>query len=194
MNINNSPNIILSKFKFLKISLSKLGFIKENHLITWDSRIIKKNITKLEFSPNSIDHIYSSHFLEHVYLYQAKIILHSCYKMLKKGGKLRLALPDYDIFIDDYISLRRNDPYSALLAFEQHLLSHPLNNPSKLEKYILKNSHIHKWHPTKGFVIQLLKEVGFTSVTSKEFRVGEFPDLLAIENRSDKTFYVEATK
>lgn len=194
INLDNSPNLYLRRLSWLKKLLFNLGILNAQHLINWDTRIVHKNILKLNYPQNSIDFIYSSHFLEHIFFYQSEQLLKNCLKILKPKGMLRLALPDYDLFIDEYTSNRSLNPYDALFVFEQRLLSHPLNKPNKLENLVLRNSHIHKWHPTKGFVFKLLIDIGFKDVSVKNYREGSFPDLDLIENRAENTFYIEASK
>ncbi len=52
---------------------------------------------------NSIDFIYSSHFLEHVHDDEALKILKDCFNALKPGGKIRFCLPDFKKLITAYI-------------------------------------------------------------------------------------------
>lgn len=194
INLDNSPNLYLRKLTWLKKIFFNLGLLDANHLVNWDKRIVHRNILKLNYPRESIDFIYSSHFLEHIFFYQAQELLRNCLIMLRPKGMLRLALPDYDLFIDEYLAKRSLDPYRALLEFEERLLSHPLNEPNKLENLVLRSSHVHKWHPTKGFVFRLLTDIGFKDVSIKNYREGNFPDLDIVENRSEYTFYVEAFK
>lgn len=65
----------------------------------------KTDATDLEFdiydiderySENSVDVIYMSHVLEHFERNKANILLHKLYKVLKVGGILRIAVPDWD--------------------------------------------------------------------------------------------------
>ena len=194
INIDNSMNILLSRFRFFKNILFKFGVINTQHLSSWDKRIVKKNILKLKYSENSIDYIYSSHFLEHIYFWDAKKLLQKCHLFLKNDGLLRLALPDYDQFICDYVINKETDPYNAIIELEYALLSHPLERPDFFERHLPWNSHIHKWHPTASLVIKTLENIGFKNIKIKNFQVGSFPDLNLVENRKDHTFYIEATK
>ena len=56
------------------------------------------------FKNNSIEYIYTSHFLEHLkYPKDVKAFLERCYRLLKAGGVIRIAVPDIEIIIDAYI-------------------------------------------------------------------------------------------
>ena len=194
-NLDKSPNVWMSKLNFLKKLLFILKIIDSNHMKTWNSNIIYKDIRKLNYRPNSISHIYSSHTLEHIYYWEAEKVIKDCYKILEPGGKLRLALPDLDQFIDKYVVNRKSNPSHSAIEFDKELLSYPINKPKSLEYFISYFfNHVHKWHPTKAVVIEMLKNTGFKGITEQIFCKGEFPDLELLENRSDFTFYLEAYK
>lgn len=59
------------------------------------------NVTQLDLSngilphgDNSVDYIFSEHFIEHLTLEQGLRLLKSCYRVLKPGGVLRFSTPD----------------------------------------------------------------------------------------------------
>lgn len=66
--------------------------------------VIKVNILAgLPFENNSIDIIYSSHFLEHLSQKQADFVLMECERVLKKNGILRLVVPDLENICQEYL-------------------------------------------------------------------------------------------
>ena len=54
-----------------------------------------KNVTKLEFENKSVDLIYSSHLIEYFDREEIKNVLTEWYRVLKFGGILRVAVPDF---------------------------------------------------------------------------------------------------
>lgn len=57
----------------------------------------------LPFYPNdSVDLIRASHVIEHLPLEGAKVLLSHCFRALKAGGLLRIAVPDLDIMVRKY--------------------------------------------------------------------------------------------
>lgn len=52
------------------------------------------------FDENSADEMMASHILEHFDKLNGKCFLAECARILKPGGKLHVAVPDMDIFID----------------------------------------------------------------------------------------------
>ncbi len=65
----------------------------------------KYNLYKpLPFDDSSIDIVYSSHVLEHFPKCFAPKFLQECYRILKKGGIIRVVVPDLEILAKNYIS------------------------------------------------------------------------------------------
>ena len=67
INLDYSPNVLLSRVPLLKSVMRWLKILKPEHMKSWDKGIIYKDARKLNYPENSVDLIYSSHFLEHVY-------------------------------------------------------------------------------------------------------------------------------
>jgi len=57
--------------------------------------------------PESIDDIYSKHFLEHLTFYDANRTLESWYKILKKKGTLHVIVPDLIYHINQFLDPNR---------------------------------------------------------------------------------------
>tara|TARA_R110000851_G_scaffold32200_2_gene86597 strand:- start:1904 stop:2449 length:546 start_codon:yes stop_codon:yes gene_type:complete len=55
-----------------------------------------KDITKLEFEDDSVDLIYASHVLEYFDINEAKEVIREWKRVLKPGGELRVAVPDFE--------------------------------------------------------------------------------------------------
>jgi predicted SAM-dependent methyltransferase len=49
---------------------------------------------KLPFADHTFDYIFSEHLIEHLTYAEGKAMLRECYRVLKTGGKVRLATPD----------------------------------------------------------------------------------------------------
>lgn len=59
---------------------------------------------ELPFDDESIDAIYSSHVLEHFSKCEAPKFLQRCFRVLKKGGILRVVVPDLEQLVRNYIA------------------------------------------------------------------------------------------
>jgi SAM-dependent methyltransferase len=192
--IDKSPRLLLSKLPLVNFLGSTL---EKRYEVSWDNGIKYMDVRKLKFAEFSVSNIYSSHLLEHLYLYEARKLIDDCYRFLKPGGVLRLALPDYHEFISQYASNSAEDPVSAYFEFESSLLSWPLEKQKFLERLfsiLFGKLHVHKWHPTPFVVKKFLLDAGFENITDCSYHVGTIPDLPLVENRDSGTFYLEATK
>lgn len=68
--------------------------------------VIQHNLTEgIPLDDGTVDFIYNSHFLEHLTLAQANYFLSECYRTLKKGGVLRIVVPDMENIAREYLKI-----------------------------------------------------------------------------------------
>jgi len=68
-----------------------------------------------KFKENSVDLIYASNVLEHLGRWEYMPALKRWYELLKKGGKLRLSVPDFEALCEYYLKTKDlNTMYCAL--------------------------------------------------------------------------------
>lgn len=91
------------------------GEINSPEFINLDARpmshvhIVSKNILNLRNIPNeSLDMVYMSHVLEHVPRNQVSETIKEMHRVLKKGGVLRVSVPDFDHIVNIYQSTEKN--------------------------------------------------------------------------------------
>ena len=170
INIDGSWNAWLAKYSLLKFFLKKIGIINQDLLnIPWPKNILVHNLTKpLPFKSNSIDFIYSSHTIEHIYLYQTQNLLKECFRVLKPGGVLRIVVPDLYKYAKLYLSdqkIRTEDGLStkADLFLASLLVSSP--SPKGLLVFrmynYLNDTNSHKWMYDKQSLTYWFKWAGF---------------------------------
>ena len=63
---------------------------------------------KLPFDDSSVDVIYHSHFLEHIPLNLGKKFLKENFRILRKGGRLRIVVPDLEEICHAYLDYLDN--------------------------------------------------------------------------------------
>ena len=87
-----------------------LGCGKRNFGLDWVhidggdfSHLHSHDITKLPFENNSVDLIYSSHVLEYFDREEVTNVLKEWYRVLKIGGMLRVAVPDFKMMTTKYL-------------------------------------------------------------------------------------------
>lgn len=60
--------------------------------------------TKLDYPDNSVDEVYASHVLEHIHHKFTLAAISEWVRVLKPGGRLRIAVPNFDRILEDYRS------------------------------------------------------------------------------------------
>lgn len=83
---------------YLNIDMSGLtsdvsGFFIKHDLTQGLPRVI---------ADNSVDFIFSEHFIEHIGEDAAKRLITDCHRALKPGGKIRVSTPDLSYLVDNY--------------------------------------------------------------------------------------------
>lgn len=127
-------------------------YIKEPHIKNWDGRFLD------EVEDESIEHIYSSHTLEHFEHEHIPAILETWKRKLKVGGKLTINVPNILWVLKRLNALEQDgflDGYYNTFAGEHGLLSVIYGSQSHEGEY-------HKGAFTPQYLESLLK--GFSNV------------------------------
>jgi len=180
INLDGSWNAWLAKHPFVKKILALLHLIPIKQLnIRWNPDIIIHDVRKpLPFPDNSINVIYSSHLLEHLYLENAKELLKECYRALKPNGILRIVVPNLKAFILKYLeesdsnSTKAEVSDSAADKLNQRLGFHkpePLKGNIFYKIYTCtKGYHSHKWLYDSYSLQKYFANAGFREVEEKQ--------------------------
>ncbi|OGF67035.1 MAG: hypothetical protein A2Y62_10800 [Candidatus Fischerbacteria bacterium RBG_13_37_8] len=185
INIDASLNAFFSKWpNFILKKLYKISGSKKIYSLEDYCSILKNYVFihhKLEygipFPDESIDYLYSSHLLEHLFNKNAKMLLHEAYRVLKKQGYFRLCVPDLEYIISLY---KKGQKEESLQYFFPDSKSGCLSSHKYLYDYELL--HI------------LLKESGFIKIQRCSYKIGDTPDIEILDNKPEETLYIEAKK
>jgi SAM-dependent methyltransferase len=168
--------------------LSKLRY---ERLLRIDPEIILWNLKRgIPFPDESLDVVYSSHFLEHVDLEAAGRLLKEVYRVLKRGGVARIVVPNLQVLIGCYVSSMKkleNGDESALKEhqraiyrlFDQMVRTQSAGTNAQrpfvraVERIVrggpAKIGELHRWMYDKHTLRDLLKSVGFTDIWECEY-------------------------
>ncbi len=138
------------------------------------AEVIKWDLSKaLPIASNSVELIFSEHFIEHIPKPRARKLLRSCYDALRPGGILRLSTPDLDALIVAYQQKRLRDwaDVEWLPASPCQMVNEGMRNWG------------HEFVYNKSELFELLRECGFTHIKSVEWRKSDHPDLYKLECR-----------
>jgi predicted SAM-dependent methyltransferase len=111
---------------------------------------------ELPAEDESVDAIYSRHFIEHVSPRQAGDCLREWYRVLKPGGTCHIICPDRDHHIP-FLGNHNPDPTTGT-TYHRHAM-HSLYGWQKTEW------DFHKWAWTEAEMMELMAQVGFHSFT-----------------------------
>jgi predicted SAM-dependent methyltransferase len=117
LNFDSSPTLRIQKSIFGSIIKSKLNVVFPENVHYGD--IVKG----LPIEDSSVDGMYSSHVLEHLSLYEFRIALGNCYRLLKPGGRFRNVVPDLEKEVRVYIeNLESKSNYASHVFMKNTLL------------------------------------------------------------------------
>ena len=202
INIDSSFNARLAKYPRLRYLLFKIGILpKEYYDMPWSEHIHKimvRDVRKRHpFDDGSIDFIYSSHLIEHLRKDEAEKVLRECFCVLRRGGLIRLVVPDLELMARNYlkeIEETRNEGERDYTPSERFLdilgMCEKTKTPFVL-KILLSE---HKWMYDQLSLTALLESCGFVDIQKRSYKEGECPDIDFLDNRPEHSLYLEAWK
>lgn len=165
--------------------------------------LIRENILAMRlpgglrrFPDESVQYIYSSHFLEHIeYPGQANEFARQCHRILKPGGVIRIVVPGIEKIIRAYAT--DNDEFFRLQSE-----MHPDWCTTKLDHlmYALQQNGQHKYGYDLETIAKLLSDAGFTNVVESNFNASSVDELnIDYRGKTDESgsylsLYVDAFK
>lgn len=223
INIDFSPILLVSKYKFLKYFV--IPFLSEKRLDRLNSipkNILVHDLSKgIPFPNNSCDAVYHSHVLEHLDRDVADKFLAEQYRVLKIGGVARIVLPDFHYYCESYIDhymacqtdrneIECHEQYISSIL-EQSVRREPYGATKQnkfvrtVEKLIFgdarKRGETHQWMYDKYTIQSLCLSIGFSSVQIQSYNCSLIDNWnnygLDIENGvsyKPNSLYIEAIK
>lgn len=118
----------------------------------------------LPFGDATVDHILSSHFLEHVYPDECQRILHDYFRALKPGGTLHIIVPDLRPYVDEYLKqAKAGDINAANWFMVQTILSRPTRGSWRYR--LMEMTGLfglqHRWMYDRPALENVVKAAGF---------------------------------
>jgi len=128
----------LNKFNLLKFAV-KLGLIDKSYLTKWPKFELVDIRKRLPVDDSIINYIYCSHVLEHFERWEAKNILMESKRkrVLKKGGVIRIVLPDIDKLIQKYKDVGADEFCRIWWGFDKD--KEPKSFLTKLSRYFIRD-------------------------------------------------------
>lgn len=145
----------------------------------------------LPFTDETVDVLYSSHLLEHLFIDELQRVLRECHRVLKPSGAFRILVPSVEKAVQAYVSNDREWFADWPRSFE--------SIGGRLCNYLLCDGQ-HRSMFDFVFMREMLLEAGFASVVEGEPRASERVDVATLsvaeplEPEVDRSLVVEASK
>jgi predicted SAM-dependent methyltransferase len=184
-DFDGSWNLRFSKLpSFVRLAIKKLLFASNEY--QWPSHVKYLNLTRrFPFKDDSVDAIYASHVWEHLYFEEAQFATFQCFRVLKQGGVLRLAVPGLNHFIEQYVQAENRS--TAALKLNEQLLYRELHRPKSLLKRAYQSMadfHSHKYMYDPEALVDLLNSAGFQNVRQQRCFESAIPEIREVEKPS----------
>lgn len=132
----------------------------------------------LPFREATVDYFYSSHFLEHLFKKDAERLLRDCYRALRAGGVIRIAVPD----LAHAVSLYQAGEAKKML--DDYFFVDDLSS------YLARHKYMYDFELLKA----ALERAGFKEIRRCAYQDGATPDVDILDNRPEETLFVEAVR
>ena len=143
--------------------------------------------THLPFEDNSVDFIYSEHFIEHLSFEEGLQCMQDFYRVLKKGGVIRIATPNLRYLLFKYFFFWKNQDWIKTYKYEW------LETPAQMINLCFREwGHQHLYD--KQELLRLFHRAGFLDCTKQRRKKSNFSELKNLETRKDSRLVLEAVK
>ncbi len=144
-----------------------------------DHRFVYHNLKYgIPLRDSSVDFIFSSHLLHHLYRDEALKFIREALRVLKPGGTMRITVPDLEFIVALYLEGRREQALEYLFYSKG-----PRSNLSR-----------RRYQYDFTLLKDLMDEAGVRNVRRCKFGEGRVPDLDRLDRMSDETLFVEGER
>lgn len=188
INVDATPHAMIAKWpKFILKQLYKISNVSaDDWHLTFDEYygILRNNVfihhrieNGMPFPDNSLDYVYTSHMVEHLYKETTKMFLKEVFRTLRPNGIIRISIPDLEYAFKQY-QLGNTEECLRLFFVPTHF------------NQLFQHHYLYDFNLLKKF----LNEAGFEKVTRCEYQKGNVPDAEKLDVHPNESLYVEAQK
>lgn len=157
--------------------------------LDWNSNVYLHDLnTRFPWPDSSVDAVYSSHNIGHV---DARMFLGECFRVMSKGGIIRIVVPDLRHVVDEY--LEGNIPADR---FVENLNVITGNSRSRLKNRVSALIEFPQYclYDSKR-LYEIMTEAGFKTTEKKGFE-SEIVDIrnIELEGRTENAVIMEGRK
>lgn len=149
------------------------------HSILKGSRFVFHDLSyNVPFFDNTIDGVFSSHFIEHLSHHDSCQLIGEIYRVLKPGGRVRLSVPDLNYVLSLYTCGEKERMLRDYFFVDSQ------------GSYYARHKYMYDFDMLKN----ILAEKGFKEIEKCAFQQGKLPDIELLDNRPEDSIFVEAAK
>ena len=162
---------------------------------------IECDLTKqLPYPKESVSHVFSEHFIEHLDEVEGMRLLRQCYRVLIPGGVIRITCPDLQQYVEAYLNWQPSEGDAKLFRngtqyLNYAMLGEALDGLHYSSNIRISTDHGHKYIYDERDLTEKLQKLGFHSVKRCPISQSEVPELRNLELHTEgKVMTLEATK
>jgi predicted SAM-dependent methyltransferase len=132
------------------------------------------------FEANTFDFIFTEHMIEHISFNEGDFMLRECFRVMKKGGKIRVVTPNLKFLIELYQE-SKTETQEDYLRFSQKYFK---NQEPELDTLVI-NNFFRDWghqfiHDAKS-LRYLLEKAGFQQISLTKVNESRYPEFQNLE-------------
>lgn len=150
--------------------------------LNWDLR------NPLPYDDSSVDFIFNEHFVEHLTVEESQIAIRDFMRVLKPGGVLRIAMPNLEESVDNYINL----PIDKDPTIKRFKLDFIKTRAERINMAFREWGHmwLYDWEELE----RRLQEAGCKNIARQKHGKSDYAALSNLEIRDESTLIAEVTK
>lgn len=142
---------------------------------------------QLPYADNSVDFIFSEHFIEHIAVDDAVKFFKECFRVLKLGGVMRVGTPSLDYILFRHFFFWKKQNWIKKYGYDFVKTNAELMNINFREWG-------HQYLYNKKELKRRLNESGFSRIISARYGKSRYVELKGLETRGETRLIVEAIK
>ena len=152
-------------------------------LFSGSKHVVRFNATKTyPFDDETFDYVFSEHLIEHFSYAQGQHMLEECFRVLKDGGKIRIATPDLSFLI----SLYQSEKSELQKKYIRWITETFIDSAPYCEDTFVINNVVRDWGHTFIYDEKVLRfsleKAGFKEITKCDLNESEDEILRNLEN------------
>jgi predicted SAM-dependent methyltransferase len=138
---------------------------------------------RFPFADGTFDYVHAEHMIEHLSYDSARSMLSECARVLRRGGRIRIATPDLSRLLALYE--HREEPSFEESSYVAWIAATMLGDPRRTNPVFLLNNAFRAWGHAFLFdeatLRDVLQEAGFREVQRLRVGISEDPQLIGRE-------------